>query len=95
MTRMRGLSGPSKKPGEGRGAPIPIHVLRLTRPALTRGIMPSDKIMQKKVDISDDETVESLKQKVQAKEVECFIEAIKLYQANKIQVKEGKVKFNI
>ena len=51
-------------------------------------------IMQKCVKIDEDETADTLKQKVQKKEVECFIDAIKLFQAKKIHVKDGKIRIN-
>ncbi len=47
-------------------------------------------IIQKCVQISEDETADTLKSKVQAKEVEAFIDAIKLFQERKIKV-EGNV----
>lgn len=49
-------------------------------------------IMQKCVKIDEDETTETLKNKVQKMEVECFIEAINLFQKKKIKVVENKVK---
>lgn len=49
-------------------------------------------IMQKCVKIDEDETTDSLKDKVQKKEVECFIDAIKLYQNKKLKVVGNKVR---
>ena len=48
-------------------------------------------ILQKKVPVEDNETIESLKAKVQKAEQEILVKAIKLYGEGKIKVKEGKV----
>ena len=49
-------------------------------------------IMQKKVDIAENETVDSLKEKVQKAEQEIIVKVLKLYEQGKINVEEGKVK---
>lgn len=48
-------------------------------------------ILQKEVKISDNETVDSLKEKVQKAEQDIIIRAIDLYSKNKIKVKNNKV----
>lgn len=48
-------------------------------------------ILQKKCRIEPDETVDSLKEKVQRLEGEGFIEAIELFRDNKLKVKDNKV----
>ncbi|MEK6869151.1 MAG: phosphoribosylglycinamide formyltransferase [Nanoarchaeota archaeon] len=48
-------------------------------------------IMQKKVKVEKNETVESLKAKVQKAEQEIIVKALKLYGQGKIKVKNGKV----
>ena len=48
-------------------------------------------ILQKKVDIEEDETVDSLKEKVQKAEQEVIIRAIKLYDEGRLKVENGKV----
>ena len=48
-------------------------------------------ILQKKVHVEDNETIESLKAKVQKAEQEIMVKAIKLYGEGKIKVKDGKV----
>lgn len=48
-------------------------------------------ILQKKCTIEPDETVDSLKEKVQKMEGEGFIEAIELFRDNKIKVEDNKV----
>ena len=48
-------------------------------------------IMQKEVKIDEDETVDSLKEKVQKAEQEIIIKAIDLYEKGKIKVKGNKV----
>ncbi len=48
-------------------------------------------IMQKKVKVEKNETVESLKEKVQKAEQEIIVKALKLYGQGKIKVKNGKV----
>ena len=48
-------------------------------------------ILQKKVDIEENETVETLKAKVQKAEQEVILEAIKLYSEGKLKVERGKV----
>ena len=48
-------------------------------------------ILQKKVSVEDNETIESLKAKVQKAEQEILVKAIKLYGEGKIKVEEGKV----
>jgi phosphoribosylglycinamide formyltransferase-1 len=48
-------------------------------------------IGQKVVDIAPDETVDSLKNKVQAKEQELICEAVQLFAEGEIKVEEGKV----
>jgi len=48
--------------------------------------------MQKKVDIAENETVDSLKEKVQKAEQEIIVKVLKLYEQGKINVEEGKVK---
>ncbi len=49
-------------------------------------------IMQKAVEISNDETVDSLKEKVQKLEQKSFLEAIKLFSEGKLKVEGKKVK---
>lgn len=49
-------------------------------------------IIQKCVKVDENETAETLKSKVQEKEVEAFIEGIKLFQKGKLKVKNGIVK---
>ena len=48
-------------------------------------------ILQKKVPIEKDETVETLKEKVQKAEQEVILEAIKLYGEGRLRVEQGKV----
>jgi phosphoribosylglycinamide formyltransferase 1 len=48
-------------------------------------------ILQKEVAISEDETVESLKNKVQLAEQEIILQGIKLFAEDKLEMKEGKV----
>lgn len=48
-------------------------------------------IMQKKVSVEEDETVDSLKEKVQEAEQEVIIKVLKLYDEGKINVKGNKV----
>jgi len=48
-------------------------------------------IMQKKVDVVENETVDSLKEKVQKAEQEIIVKALKLYEEGKIKVEDGKV----
>lgn len=48
-------------------------------------------IMQKKVKVEKNETVEILKEKVQKAEQEIIVKALKLYERGKIKVKNGKV----
>jgi len=48
-------------------------------------------IMQKKVKVEKNETVESLKKKVQKAEQEIIVKALKLYEKGKIKVKGDKV----
>jgi len=48
-------------------------------------------IMQKKVGVSENETIESLKGKVQKAEQEVIVKALKLYEQGKIKVEDGKV----
>jgi len=48
-------------------------------------------IMQKKVDVAKNETIESLKAKVQKVEREIIVKALKLYEQGKIKVENGKV----
>ncbi|MBS3114131.1 phosphoribosylglycinamide formyltransferase, partial [Candidatus Woesearchaeota archaeon] len=48
-------------------------------------------IMQKEVPIDENETVDSLKAKVQKAEQEIIVKAIDLYNRGKINVKGGKV----
>lgn len=48
-------------------------------------------IMQKKVKVEKNETVESLKEKVQKAEQEIIVKALKLYEQGKIKVKNEKV----
>lgn len=48
-------------------------------------------ILQKEVDVSDDETKETLKEKVQKAEQEIIVKAIKLYSNGKIKVEDNKV----
>ena len=47
--------------------------------------------MQKKVAINENETVDSLKAKVQKAEQEMLVEAINLYDKGKINVENNKV----
>jgi len=49
-------------------------------------------VVQKVVEIAEDETVDSLKEKVQAAEKEGFIEAIRLFQAGKLKVDGRRVR---
>jgi len=49
-------------------------------------------IIQKCVKIDENDTAETLKSKVQEKEVEALIEGIKLFQKGKLKVKKGIVK---
>ena len=51
-------------------------------------------IMQKKVEIDKNETVDSLKEKVQKAEQEVVVKALKLYEAGKVKIEEGKVKIS-
>ena len=51
-------------------------------------------IMQKKVEIDKNETVDSLKEKVQKAEQEVIVKALKLYEAGKVKIEEGKVKIS-
>jgi len=48
-------------------------------------------ILQKKVSVEDNETVDSLKEKVQKAEQEIIVKALKLYEENKIKIEGGKV----
>ena len=48
-------------------------------------------IMQKRVKVEKNETVESLKEKVQKAEQEIIVKSLKLYEQGKIKVKNGKV----
>ena len=48
-------------------------------------------IMQKKVKVEKNDTVESLKEKVQKAEQKIIVRALKLYEQGKIKVKDGKV----
>ena len=50
--------------------------------------------MQKKVEIDKNETVDSLKEKVQKAEQEVVVKALKLYEAGKVKIEEGKVKIS-
>ena len=49
-------------------------------------------IFQKEVDINEDETIDTLKEKVQKAEQEIILKAIKLYDEKKIIVENNKVK---
>ena len=49
-------------------------------------------IMQKKVEIDKNETVDSLKEKVQKAEQEVIVKALKLYEAGKVKIEGSKVK---
>ena len=49
-------------------------------------------IMQKKVEIDKNETVDSLKEKVQKAEQEVVVKALKLYEAGKVKIEGSKVK---
>ena len=51
-------------------------------------------IMQKKVEIDKNETVDSLKEKVQKAEQEVIVKALKLYEDGKVKIEEGKVKIS-
>ena len=51
-------------------------------------------IMQKKVEIDKNETVDSLKEKVQKAEQEVIVKALKLYEAGKVKIEGGKVKIS-
>jgi len=48
-------------------------------------------IMQKKVDVAENETIESLKAKVQKAEQEVIVKALKLYDEGKMKVEGNKV----
>ena len=48
-------------------------------------------ILQKKVNVAENETVDSLKEKVQKAEQEVIVKALKLYEQDKIKVDNGKV----
>tara|TARA_B100001964_G_C14257612_1_gene613336 strand:+ start:4156 stop:4797 length:642 start_codon:yes stop_codon:yes gene_type:complete len=48
-------------------------------------------IFKKKVDVEENETVDTLKEKVQKAEQEVLIRAIKLYDGGKLKVENGKV----
>ncbi|HJO01611.1 MAG TPA: phosphoribosylglycinamide formyltransferase [Candidatus Woesearchaeota archaeon] len=48
-------------------------------------------IMQKKVDVAENETIESLKAKVQKAEQEVIVKALKLYDEGKMKVEGSKV----
>ena len=48
-------------------------------------------IMQKKVNVEDNETIESLKAKVQEAEQEIIVKALKLYSEGRVKVENGKV----
>ena len=48
-------------------------------------------IMQKKVSVTENETVDSLKEKVQKAEQEIIVKVLKLYEQGKIKVEDGKV----
>lgn len=48
-------------------------------------------IMQKKVPVDKNETVDSLKEKVQKAEQDIIVKALKLYGQGKIKVENGKV----
>ena len=48
-------------------------------------------ILQKKVSVDENETIESLKAKVQEAEQEIIVKALKLYEDGKIKVEGGKV----
>ena len=48
-------------------------------------------ILQKKVDVEKNETIESLKAKVQKAEQEVIVKAIKLYEEGKIKVEGSEV----
>lgn len=48
-------------------------------------------ILQKEVAISEDETVESLKNKVQKAEQEIILEGIELFAQDRLEIKDGKV----
>jgi phosphoribosylglycinamide formyltransferase-1 len=49
-------------------------------------------IMQKTVEVKGNDTPQTLKQKIQEAEQEAIIEAIKLFQENRIKVEHGEVK---
>lgn len=51
-------------------------------------------ILQKEVSITENETVDSLKTKVQKAEQEVILEGIDLFDKNKLEVVEGEVKIN-
>ena len=51
-------------------------------------------IMQKKVEIDKNETVDSLKEKVQKTEQEVIVKALKLYEGGKVKIEGGKVKIS-
>lgn len=51
-------------------------------------------IMQKKVEIDKNETVDSLREKVQKTEQEVIVKALKLYEDGKVKIEEGKVKIS-
>ena len=48
-------------------------------------------IMQKKVDVDENETVDSLKEKVQKAEQDIIVKTLRLYEQGKIKVNDGKV----
>ncbi|MEK6972681.1 MAG: phosphoribosylglycinamide formyltransferase [archaeon] len=49
-------------------------------------------LLQKKVPVSEDETVDSLKEKVQKAEQDIILEGIRLFSAGKVRIEEDKVK---
>ena len=51
-------------------------------------------IMQKKVEIDKNETVDSLREKVQKTEQEVIVKALKLYEDGKVKIEGGKVKIS-
>jgi len=58
---------------------------------VTKGVDTGPIIMQKKVSVDENETIESLKDKVQEAEQEVIVQALGLYEEGKINVENGEV----
>ena len=91
---------PSLLPKYARGMDIDVHAEVLRNKEKTTGatlhfvdesVDAGPIIMQKEVPIDENETVDSLKAKVQKAEQEIIVKAIDLYNRGKINVKGGKV----